>query len=165
MSTIKMIKIERIMPNPERDFDIYPIHMDKLEQLEASYRDGDFGTIIPVREHAGKPGFYQQACGHHRVAAMQSEGKPLEILCKVMDLSDAEMVTIMVRENMNNYGNNPEAVADSVAAICKVLIYGMFLSDTVKGFCDWSQKHRVWHRITATGCPVEWEKRPRGWRK
>lgn len=142
METIKQVKIERIMPNPIRDFDIYPIHADKLEMLEASYRDGDFGTIIPVRPHPTKAGFYQQACGHHRVAAMQAEGKPLEILCKIMDLGDAEMASIMVRENMNNYGNNPEAVADSVAAVCKVLIYGLFLSNDKESFSQIWEKHR-----------------------
>ena len=124
----QMIKIERILPNPMRDLEIYPIHRDRIEQLEASYREGDFGTIIPVRPHPTRKGYYQQACGHHRVAAMQAEGKPLDILCRVNFFDDDEMASIMVRENMNNYGNNPEAVADSVAAICKVLMFWMFLA-------------------------------------
>jgi hypothetical protein len=132
--TDRLIKIERIEPNPLRDFSIYPIHKDKIAKLGKSYAEGDFGTIIPVRMHPTKDGYYQQACGHHRVDTMKSEGKPLEILCRVQPLSDEQMASIMVRENMNNYGNNPEAVADSVASVAKVLMFWMFLADDYRGF-------------------------------
>ena len=127
----RLIKIDRIEANPLRDMEIYPIHPERIEKLAASYNDGDFGTIIPVRPHPTKAGFYQQACGHHRLAALRADRYgPTEILCRVNDLDDDEMVGIMVRENMNNYGNSPEAVTDSVAAICKVLIYQMFLAES-----------------------------------
>jgi hypothetical protein len=132
--TDRLIKIERIEPNPLRDFSIYPIHKDKIAKLGKSYAEGDFGTIIPVRMHPTKDGYYQQACGHHRVDTMKSEGKPLEILCRVQPLSDEQMASIMVRENMNNYGNNPEAVADSVASVAKVLMSWMFMSSDYKDF-------------------------------
>ena len=138
----RLIKIDRIEANPLRDMEIYPIHPERIEKLAASYNDGDFGTIIPVRPHPTKAGFYQQACGHHRLAALRADRYgPTEILCRINDLDDDEMVSIMVRENMNNYGNSPEAVTDSVAAICKVLIYQMFLAGSHKGFSGINEKY------------------------
>jgi len=126
----RLLTVSRIESNPFRDFDIYPIHPERVEELSVSYKDNDFGTIIPVRPHPTIRGVYQQACGHHRIAVMRETGKPLEILCRIADWSDTDMVSIMVRENANNYGNNPEALSDSVAAVCKLLSYWMFLSDS-----------------------------------
>ncbi|MGI9571297.1 MAG: ParB N-terminal domain-containing protein [Desulfobulbia bacterium] len=138
----RLIKIERILPNPYRDFDIYPINLDSLEDIKKSYGAGaskDFGTIIPIRVHPDRKGYYQQACGHHRMAAFKKLGV-LELPCRIRDMDDDEMVRVMTNENSANYGHNPDSVNDSVAAFCKRLIYILFSCGSVDDLSHLSDK-------------------------
>ena len=130
--TEREVLIERVLPNPYRDFDIHPIHKHRIAELAHSYDVGlgkDFGTIIPVRPHPTRPGFYQQACGHHRLAALKHLGR-LKILCQIAPRDDEEMLSIMIRENANNYGNNTESLSDSICGLACVIAYNLYIAET-----------------------------------
>ena len=108
MYTEREVMIDRILPNPFRDFDINPIHQSRIDQLVYSYRDGlgkDFGTIIPVRPHPTREGYYEQACGHHRVRALKQLGQ-LKVLCQIDNPVRITPFVVVPGEDLVKTGTN-----------------------------------------------------------
>ena len=106
--------IEQILPNPHRNFDIYPIGEQQVELLIESIEEVGMFLGLPARKT--KEG-YEIACGHHRLEALVRTGATHFDL-SVSNYTDEEMLKIMIRENSTQRGNeNFGAVLDSVGAV------------------------------------------------
>ena len=73
---VKSVSLDKIDPNPYRNFDLSPLDVSRVDRLVESYKtNGDFG-VLSVRCHPKKTGCYQLAGGgHHRLAAMKKGGR------------------------------------------------------------------------------------------
>jgi hypothetical protein len=133
MNNVKNIAVDSILPNSFRNFKLYPMAKDQVSALADSYdTEGDFG-IIPVRPLGG--GMYEQACGHHRVAAMKALGFTT-VRCVVSDYDDDHMVGIMINENSRQKGDNAPAALDSLSAVTRMVAYYLLISDTALDFAE-----------------------------
>ena len=119
MTQIIEIPLDAIRPNPFRDFELYPINVDHVEALRRSIHDLGFLTGLAVRP-AGDA-IYELAAGHHRLEAAKAEGMAT-VEAVVGDYDDAQMVEIMVKENLTQRGNSTAAMLDSVAAQCRLIV-------------------------------------------
>lgn len=104
MSEIRTIAIERILPNPHRDIQNYPMNKEKVGALVRSIQNGDIGlwpSIIARPAHSG----YEMAFGHHRLkAAIEAGLKRIPLI--VMKLTDEQMLQYMGRENGEEFGTD-----------------------------------------------------------
>lgn len=112
---IKMKKpISEILPNPHRNFDIYPVGETQVELLIDSINDVGMFLGLPARKTESG---YEIACGHHRLEALRRTGAT-HVDLAVNNYSDEDMLKIMIRENSTQRGNeNFGAVLDSVGAV------------------------------------------------
>jgi len=109
------IDIDKIHPNPFRDFSIYPIDLDHIAKLSESLADLGFFQSVSARPHPEIPGEYQLGGGHHRVEAAKQAGlKEAEVT--VSDFTDEQLIDVMIGENVYQKGSNAAAILDSVAA-------------------------------------------------
>ncbi|MCH7875595.1 MAG: ParB-like nuclease domain-containing protein, partial [Gemmatimonadetes bacterium] len=102
-SETKYFRIDQIRPNPFRAIDSYPLDERKVEALRKSIRATSFwdNLVGRVNEEDGKP---ELAYGHHRLEALRQElGEASRILITIKDLSDAQMLKIMLWENMEQW--------------------------------------------------------------
>lgn len=106
--------IDQILPNPHRNFDIYPIGETQVALLMESISEVGIFLGLPARKVGNG---YEIACGHHRLEALKRTGATYVDIA-VNDYSDDEMLKIMIRENSTQRGNeNFGAVLDSVGAV------------------------------------------------
>jgi ParB/RepB/Spo0J family partition protein len=97
---IEMVPIDKIVANPFRDLDTYPVVKEKVDSLIMSFKTVGMWESIIARRMAD--GSYQQAFGHQRLAAAKTLGlKTVPIIVK--DLTDEQMVQYMGRENGEDY--------------------------------------------------------------
>lgn len=109
-----LVPIKNIHPNPYRDFTLYPYDEEQITKLISSFEEnGDWGSL-PARPN-GTGSTYEIAAGHHRVEALRRLGIK-EVDLKIADFDDDQMISIMVRENATQRGQNAGAILDSVAA-------------------------------------------------
>lgn len=106
-----LIQISKIVPNPFRRFDLYPIDKDEVERLVVSMDEVDF--FRPIVRQVGDE--YQLVFGHHRLAAFMRSGIP-EINAELVDWTDDEMLAAMARENLVRHEDTAAARLDAVAA-------------------------------------------------
>jgi ParB family chromosome partitioning protein len=128
-SAVKPIAVglDQIKPNPWRDFGLFPIDQDHVEGLKQSIGRHDFFGGIKARE---RDGFFEIAFGHHRVEAARLAGlTSIEIL--VGDISDDDMLNLMVTENGQQRGSSPGAMMNEVAAVTRRLIEGLLKTGTI----------------------------------
>jgi hypothetical protein len=128
------VSIDKIKPNPFRDFSLDPIDPEQVGRLALSHDQiGQFGAI-PVRPCPTEPGFFEQGSGHHNIAAMRQRGDT-EVNVESRERSDREMVKLMQLENLTQRHNNAGAVADSLAAEVRIatreMLVGNGLNDAV----------------------------------
>ena len=92
----EMVPLSKIRDNPHRDKKRNPIDQEKVEQLKESIDTTGFWKGIYGRRVGG---FVEIAYGHNRVEAARLAG--LEAIpVEVEDLSDADMLMRMTRENL-----------------------------------------------------------------
>jgi hypothetical protein len=119
-----MLPLNKLDKSPHRDFEVYGIRPEHVERLKDSIltdpAQPHFWVGIMARPHPEKKGSYQISHGHHRIEAAKAAGLK-EIPVDVQDLTDDQMLSIMVHENAIQGGQNIQADADSVLAICKQL--------------------------------------------
>lgn len=108
------IRFEDIKPNPYRDLKANPLLADKIEALIESVLETGFWDNVVVRKNA--KGEYEQAYGHHRVAAAIKAGLT-EANFIVKTLNNDMMLKMMARENAEVYGNDAKSTVESVAAL------------------------------------------------
>lgn len=112
---IHSVRIQDLRPNPFRRLDEYPIDRKKVEALKESIRSTGFWSNI-----VGRPrddGTVEIAFGHHRWIALKEEaGDGEEVQIIVRDLSNEQMIRMMARENMEEWGSLAWVELESVRA-------------------------------------------------
>jgi hypothetical protein len=103
-SEIKQLAVTSIKPNPFRQLETYPWVDDKIATLRKSMADKDVGMWESVIARK-KGNSYELAFGHHRLEAAKREGfKRIPVIVK--DLTDAQMIKYMGRENGEDYNTD-----------------------------------------------------------
>jgi len=107
---LKTVSVSSLTANPFRKLDDYPIDRDKIDALKESIESTGFWGTIVARKKGSK---YEIAFGHHRMAALQELGiKRCDII--VRDLSNEDMVQMMARENLEEWGTSAYIEAQTV---------------------------------------------------
>ena len=118
------VSIDKILPNPFRDFELDPILPEQVARLLISHKQiGQFGAV-PVRPHPTQKGYYEQASGHHNIVAMRERGAR-EINVEARERTDDEMVRLLALENLTQRQHNAGAQADAVAARAKLVAWSV----------------------------------------
>jgi len=111
-----------IRPNPFRHIDRYPIRADKVTALRESLRSTGFWGNVVARTVNGKA---EIAYGHHRLAALKAEyGGREEVDLIIRKLSDEQMLQIMARENMEEWGTSAAVEQETVRAVVEAFAEG-----------------------------------------
>ena len=132
------VSVDAILPNPQRNFDVYPLNEQQVHALMQSFKDnGDFG-VLPARHNPDGPGF-QIAAGHHRLEAMKRLGYTAVDL-KIGDYDEYDMLSMMADENTTQGGASNAAVDDTVIAGAKLLSYWMILANDLSEFNEIYQR-------------------------
>lgn len=134
---VRNVPVNKLRPNPFRDLDLYPADPEHVAALAASIgRHGFFGGI-----KARKRGdLYEAGCGYHRIQAAK-EGKLKEVPILVGDMTDDEMLNLMVTENGTQFGTNPAAVLNDVAAVARRLVNILIPEDNPDRFREISRTY------------------------
>jgi len=114
------IALDRVSPNPNRDLRLNPLDDEGIQKLKESIvRNGWWDNVV-VRHHPNKPGYYQLAYGHHRLAALKALAKIDQNTYGVAefivrdDLSDWQMYCFMVDENESQTRITPAGLEENV---------------------------------------------------
>jgi len=129
------VPLSAIRPNPFRNIERYPYSPVKIEKLRESIRKtGFWDNLLGRRVPDGQGGLaYEIAYGHHRWEAMRleiaerpagSEQPPAEIGLNIRMLSDADMLQIMARENMQEWGTSATIEIETVRAVVSAYAEG-----------------------------------------
>jgi nitrogen regulatory protein PII len=114
--------IRDIQPNPFRHIDRYPVREDKVQALRESLRSTGFWDNLVAREVNGKA---EIAYGHHRLVALREEFGPRhKVNLIVRDLSDEDMLQIMARENMEEWGTSAAIEHETIRAVVEAYAEG-----------------------------------------
>ncbi|HEX2913963.1 MAG TPA: ParB/RepB/Spo0J family partition protein [Chloroflexia bacterium] len=101
---------------------------DKIQELAENIAINGFTSVILVRPHPSKPGYYEIGHGHRRLAALKHaitlDTEPnkvrgwTKIPARIADsATDAEWLDIAVSENLSREDLTPLAIANSFQAI------------------------------------------------
>lgn len=97
------VPIKDLLSNPFRRVEHYPIRREKVEALKESIERTGFWDNLLVRP--AKNGKYERAFGEHRSAAINELFSPnRKVGVIVREISDEDMIRIMARENMEEWG-------------------------------------------------------------
>lgn len=125
------IKLKNLMPNPYRDIGNYPIDKTRIAKLQGSILNTEFWGGLVCRKHPTKKGFYQIAFGHHRIKALKNL-KYTEILMKVLDYTDAQMLQAMAEENREIGQHDIKIMTQTVEQVKKYLDDELAKYETLK---------------------------------
>ena len=108
--------VSDLLPNRFRDIEHYPVQEDKIEALIQSYKStGYWGNILGRKTKDGK---VETACAFHRGIALQRTHKPTDkVPVIIQDLSDVDMLRIMIDENQEVWGHDFLVELESVQAV------------------------------------------------
>lgn len=113
-------KISDIDANPFRHIERYPIREDKIAALRESITTTGFWDNIVGRKVGGR---VQIAYGHHRREALLREYPPDHTIgIVVRNFTDEQMLQIMARENMEEWGSSAAVEIETIDAV--VQAYG-----------------------------------------
>lgn len=99
------VKIKDLRPNPFRDSEHYPIDQEKVESLKRSINKTGFWDNILARKTNGT---IEIAYGHHRLEALKQIYKlDDQVDIPIKDISDDDMLRIMLLENDEEYDSRP----------------------------------------------------------
>jgi hypothetical protein len=114
---MEKVAISQLKPNPFRELDDYPIDREKVDKLKESISEtGFWGTIVARKKGSS----FEIAFGHHRKIALvelQQEGiigKSEKVDIIVRDLTNEQMIQLMARENLEEWGTNAYIEAQTV---------------------------------------------------
>jgi nitrogen regulatory protein PII len=127
--TMTQFRVGDIQPNPFRHMDRYPIRRDKVETLKESLRTtGFWGNVVARVGGDGKP---QIAYGHHRLTALKEQyGLDEAVTLIIRDLDDDQMLKIMARENMEEWGTSAAVEQETVRAVVEAYAEGKIFLPT-----------------------------------
>lgn len=107
--------LKDVAANPFRHMDRYPIRRDKVQALRESMRSTGFWDNVVARERNGRA---EIAYGHHRLVALRDEyPDDHEIELIIRDLSDEDMIRVMARENMEEWGTSAAIEHETVRSV------------------------------------------------
>ncbi len=109
------VKLKDIHPNPYRDFEMFPLNWKKVHKLKASIHDNGFFEGILARMKGDR---IELVHGHHRLEALKLEYSPdhmIEIPVRE-DVSEADMIKMMVDENDPAYNADVRTIDEGVKA-------------------------------------------------
>ncbi len=116
------VAINDIKPNPFRHMERYPILRPKVEALKESYKTTTFWDNLVARRVNGE---IELAYGHHRLTALEEMFEPdHEVILIERDLTNQQMIQIMARENMDDFGHNISVTHETVRAVVQALADG-----------------------------------------
>lgn len=117
------VRVADVMPNPFRDVGRYPPDSSKVEALRESIRTtGVWPNVVGRRRTEGT---YEVAYGHHRLEAVRQElGEDAPFPLTIEDLSDEDMLKMMVRENMQERETSALDDQASVRAVVEAYAAG-----------------------------------------
>lgn len=102
-AVIITVPLDQIDPNPHRRLGDYPYIERKIKSLVKSYADVGMWPGGVIARRVGDR--YQTAFGHHRVEAAKRSDLDTVALT-VMELTDAQMLGYMGRENMEDFNSD-----------------------------------------------------------
>lgn len=111
---LKTVPIQALKPNPFRRLDEYPILREKVDPLKESIQATGFWGTIVARPHGDH---FEIAFGHHRRIALQEvypADHKVEII--VRDLTNEQMLKMMARENMEEWGTSAWVELETIRA-------------------------------------------------
>jgi hypothetical protein len=112
---LRKVLIKNLKPNPFRRLGEYPIQRRKVDALKESIEATGFWPNINGRP--GPAGTVEIAYGHHRLAALrESYGEDHAVEIVVRDLSNDDMLRMMARENMEEWGSSAWVEMETVRA-------------------------------------------------
>lgn len=118
----KDVPLAKIIPNPFRKMDRYPIREEKIEMLRGSIKRTGFWDNVVGRE---RNGHVELAYGHHRWIAFEREhGKKAKMKIIILDLNDEDMIRIMAEENANEYGSSTIIEQETIRAVVEAFAEG-----------------------------------------
>lgn len=126
----KSVPLSKLKPNPFRRLDEYPIQREKVDAIKESIESTGFWGNIVAREVNGE---YQIAYGHHRLVALQESLKkndPVDVI--VRKLTNEQMVQMMARENMEEYGTSAWVELETLRAVLDGIASGDITPPPVK---------------------------------
>lgn len=139
---MEKVAVSQLRPNPFRELDDYPIDRDKVDKLKESISEtGFWGTIVARK----KGNAFEIAFGHHRQVALvelQQEGiigKCEKVDIIVRDLTNEQMIQLMARENLEEWGTNAYIEAQTVESTIRA--YGAGEIELPKVPKDTPNKH------------------------
>ena len=92
------VKLSKIVPNPYRDAEKYPVDRDRVLRHKKRIEETGFWDNIVGRVKPGTEDVYELAYGLHRLEALHELGYE-EIDLIIKDFDDITMLKVMVREN------------------------------------------------------------------
>jgi hypothetical protein len=112
----KNVAIKDLRPNPFRRLDEYPILREKVDALKDSIAmTGFWGTIVGRYNDSGS---VEIAFGHHRLVALrESLGDEGRVEIIVRDLTNEDMMRMMARENMEEWGTSAWIELETIRAV------------------------------------------------
>ena len=121
---LKTVAIHQLKPNPFRRLEEYTILREKVDALKESITQTGFWGTIVGRGPKAPPGYafpqtsdIEIAFGHHRMVALQELFDPShKVQVIVRDLSDDDMMQMMARENMEEWGTSAWVEIETVRA-------------------------------------------------
>jgi len=117
-----LFKIRDIQPNPFRHMERYPIQKDKVAAIRESLRATGYWENVVARMNGDGP---QIAYGHHRLQALKEHfGPEVEVELIIQDLDDEQMLKIMARENMEEWGHSAAVEHETVRATIEAYAAG-----------------------------------------
>lgn len=112
-SMLKTIPLSKIDANPFRRLNEYPIIREKIDALKESIQSTGFWGNIVARPVGDR---FQIAYGHHRLVALkESKTKQVEVI--VRQLSNEQMIQIMARENMEEWGTSAWVELETIRSV------------------------------------------------
>jgi ParB-like nuclease family protein len=125
------VAIKDLLPNPHRRIEHYPIKREKVDALKESIGTTEFWDNLVGRKKGDK---VEIAYGHHRWNALRElyQGTH-EIGINVRDFSDTDMLKIMARENMEEWGSSALVEMETVAAVLDAYREGKIELDSPAG--------------------------------
>ena len=116
------IKVKDIEFNPFRNTTLVPIDVVTVEKLKGSITDLGLwaGMTARPKNNDQSSGKYQIPFGHHRLVAIRELGIK-EIDISVNEISDFNMVLMMVQENMTQRGVSVEMINGTVREVKEFL--------------------------------------------
>lgn len=126
------IKVKDLEFNPFRNINLVPIDSTTVEKLKESIEDLGLWAGMTARPHPTIKGKYQIPFGHHRLVAIK-ELEIEEIDISIQEISDFNMVLMMVQENMTQRGVSVEMINGTVREVKD------FLDGEIAKYKNWTE--------------------------